>query len=160
MKASRVLRHAVLAALVLAGPASAATVAAQVEQAARDVLARQLESAALSEPQVQVEVATTRAAAPCAQPLAIEPLDTRQLARMRFAVSCPVAGGWRYEYVVRAHVSAVVAVAASAVAPGEPLTDAAVALERRDVTLIPDANGAPETAVGQTSRRALRPGDV
>lgn len=160
MKASRVLRHAVLAALVLAGPASAATVAAQLEQAARDVLARQLEAAALSEPQVQVEVATTRAAAPCAQPLAIEPLDTRQLARMRFAVSCPVAGGWRYEYVVRAHVSAVVAVAASAVAPGEPLTDAAVALERRDITLIPDAIGAPEAAVGQTSRRALRPGDV
>jgi flagella basal body P-ring formation protein FlgA len=43
---------------------------------------------------------------------------------------------------------------------GEPLTDAMVSLERRDITLIPDALGSTEAALGQTSRRSLRPGDV
>jgi flagella basal body P-ring formation protein FlgA len=160
MNAFRITRRAMLLALVLAGPAPAATLNAQLEQAAREQLTRQLAAAGLSEPQFQVEVASTRAAPPCARPLEIEALDTRQLARLRFAVRCPVEGGWRYEYVVRAHVSALVAVAAAAVPPGEALTDATVTLERRDITLVPDALGTAEAAVGQTSRRALRPGDV
>jgi flagella basal body P-ring formation protein FlgA len=46
------------------------------------------------------------------------------------------------------------------VAAGEPLTNATVTLDRRDVTLIPDALGAADAVVGQTSRRSLRPGDV
>jgi flagella basal body P-ring formation protein FlgA len=160
MNAFLIPGRAALVALALAGPASAATLNAQVEQAAREQVARQLESSALSEPQVQVDVVTTRAPQACAQPLAIDPVDTRMLSRMRFAVRCPVDGGWRSEYVVRAHVSAVVAVAASAVPVGEPLTDAMVSLERRDITLIPDALGSTEAALGQTSRRSLRPGDV
>jgi flagella basal body P-ring formation protein FlgA len=160
MNASRISRHAMLLALVMAGPASAATVNAQVEQAAREQLSRQLEASGLSEPQFQVEVTSTRAAPPCAQPVEIEPVDTRQLARMRFAVRCPVDGGWRFEYVVRAHVSAVVAVVAAPVPVGEPLTDAMISLERRDITLIPDAVGTAEAALGQASRRSLRPGDV
>jgi flagella basal body P-ring formation protein FlgA len=155
-----VLRRGALLALVLAGPASAATVGVQLEQAAREQLARLAEANALSEPQFDVAVATPRATPPCAQPLEIEPLDTRQPVRMRFAVRCPGEGGWRYEYVVRAHISALVAVAAAPVAAGEPLTDALVTLERRDVTLVPDALGTMDAALGQASRRGLRAGDV
>lgn len=145
----------------LAAPAMAApTLASQLDQAARAQLERQLEASGLSEPQFALSVLTTRAAPPCARPLAIEPLETRQLMRMRFTVRCPDAPGWKYEYVVRAKVSAMVAVAAAPVAANLPLTDDMVTLERRDVTLIPDAIGAPELAVGQTSRRSLRAGDV
>jgi flagella basal body P-ring formation protein FlgA len=159
MKASCVSR-AVLVALVLAGPASAATLNAQLEQAARAELERLAEANALSEAQFDVSVVTARPAQPCAQPLDIEPLDTRQVARLRFVVRCPVEGGWRYEYVVRGRVSAMVAVAAAPVSAGEPLTSAMITLERRDVTLIPDALGAADAALGQSSRRSLRPGDV
>lgn len=158
MDASRFVRRAVLAALLAAGPAAAAGVDAQLERAARAQLARQL--AALTAPQLRLEVATARAVPPCAQALEIQALDTRQLARMRFAVACPGAAGWRYEYVVRAQVSALVAVAAAAVAPGETLSEATVALERRDVTLIPDALGSAAEALGQASRRAWRAGEV
>lgn len=160
MNASRALRHAVLAALLPALPASAASLAAQLETAARAQLARQFDAAGLADPQFQLEVATVRAAPPCAQPLEIAALDTRQPARMRFAVSCPAAGGWRYEYVVRAQVTALVAVAALPLASGATLDEAAVALERRDVTLVPDAFGSAAAVVGQASRRALRAGEV
>jgi flagella basal body P-ring formation protein FlgA len=161
MNATCVLRRVLLAPLVLlAVPAGAASLNAQLEQAARAQLERQLEANGLSEPQFDLTVATTRAAPPCAQPLEIDPLDTRQLARMRFAVRCPGEAGWRFEYVVRAKVSAVVAVAAGTVNAGEPLTDALVTLERRDVTLVPDALGTAEAAVGQSSRRTLRAGDI
>jgi flagella basal body P-ring formation protein FlgA len=163
MKASCVPRRALLVVLLLAGPAGAAapaTLNAQLERAARAQLERMAEANALSEPEFDVAVATPRAAQPCAQPLEIEPVDTRQPARLRFVVRCPVEGGWRYEYVVRGRVSAMVAVAAGPVAAGEPLTNAMVTLDRRDVTLIPDALGAADAAVGQTSRRSLRPGDV
>jgi flagella basal body P-ring formation protein FlgA len=161
MKLSCLLRPLALPLLaMLAGQAGAATAAAQVEQAARAQLQRQLEQAQLSEPQFELALVAARPAPPCAQPLEIEPLDTRQLARMRFAVRCPAGDGWRLEYVVRAHVSAMVAVAASPVAAGETLTDAAVTLERRDITLVPDAVGDPQAVVGQSSRRMLRAGDI
>jgi flagella basal body P-ring formation protein FlgA len=160
MKASCVPRRALLVALLLAGPAGAATLNAQLEKAARAQLERMAEANALSEPEFDVSVATPRAEQPCARPLEIEPVDTRQAARLRFLVRCPVEGGWRYEYVVRGRVSAMVAVAAAPVAAGEPLTNATVTLDRRDVTLIPDALGAADAVVGQTSRRSLRPGDV
>jgi flagella basal body P-ring formation protein FlgA len=139
---------------------AAVPVAAQVEQAARDQLDKQAAAAGLADPQFELAVVAARPAPPCAQPLAVEPLDTHQPARMRFAVRCPDAGGWRYEYMVRARLTAMVAVAAAPVAANEPLTDGLVALERRDVSAIPDPISAPGFVVGQTSRRALRTGDI
>jgi flagella basal body P-ring formation protein FlgA len=146
----------------LVGVASAAPLplALQLEQAARAQLEKQADAAGLAEPQFELALATTRAAPPCAQPVAIEALDTRQPARMRFAVRCPDAGGWRYEYVVRARVTALVAVASGTVMAGAPLSDDQVTLERRDVSAINDAIGAPQAAVGQASRRTLRAGDI
>lgn len=130
----------------------------QLEQAARAALEKQ--SAGLVEPRFELTLASPRPAPPCGQPLSIEPLDTRTPARMRFVVRCPDEGGWRYEYVVRGRVTAMVVVAAEAVSPGQPLEDAQVTMERRDVSSIPDALGAPADAVGQASRRSLRAGEV
>ncbi|MDQ1924905.1 flagellar basal body P-ring formation chaperone FlgA [Massilia pseudoviolaceinigra] len=114
----------------------------------------------MAEPQFTVNVATPRAAPPCAKPVNIEAVDTRTPARMRFAVLCPDAGGWRYEYVLRASVSALVAVTAAPVAAGHMLTAQDVTLERRDVTTLSDAISSAEAATGQASRRSLRAGEV
>lgn len=148
---------------LLAGCAQAAeepALAARIEQAARAQLARQLDAAGMTEPQFAVSVATTRPAPPCRQAPAIEPLDTRNVARMRFAVVCPDTPGWRYEYIVRAKVSAMVAVASTHIAAGQQLAEADLALERRDVSAIADSLGSLEAALGQASRRTLRAGDI
>jgi flagella basal body P-ring formation protein FlgA len=160
-RASRLLSLLPLvAALPPALAGAVPTLAAQLDEAARAQLERQASASALSEPRFELAVATTRPAPPCARPLVVEPLETRALARMRFVVACPDTPGWKLEYVVRAKVSAMVAVAAAPVAANEVLTEAQVTLERRDVTLIADAIGAPDAAVGLSSRRSLRPGDV
>jgi flagella basal body P-ring formation protein FlgA len=138
----------------------AGTVPSEVEQAARAQLERQAAGAGLVEPQFELAVVATRPAPPCPRPVSVEPLDTRQPARMRFAVRCPDPGGWRYEYLVRAKLTAMVVVAAVPVAANEPLADDQVALERRDISAIADPISAPEQAVGQSSRRPLRTGDV
>ena len=117
-------------------------------------------SSGLTEAQFDVVVVTTRAAPPCAQNIAIEPLDTRYPQRMRFLARCNDTPGWRYEYIVRARVTAMVAVASGTVAPNEALTDVQVTIERRDISNIADPISSPQEAVGQMSRRMLRPGDI
>jgi flagella basal body P-ring formation protein FlgA len=132
----------------------------QIEQLARAELEKQMAAAGLTEPQFEVAVVAARAAPPCSQTVAIEPLDTRSPQRMRFLARCNDTPGWRYEYIVRARVSAMVAVAAAPVAANEALTDAQVTIERRDISNIADPLSTPEEAVGQMSRRMLRPGDI
>jgi flagella basal body P-ring formation protein FlgA len=140
--------------------AAAQPVATQVEQAARGQLDKQAAAAGLVEPQFELTLASPRPLPPCASPVAVEALDTRQLARLRFIVRCPAAGGWKYEYLARAKVSAMVAVAAAPVAANQPLTNEQVMVERRDISAIADPISLPEDAVGQTSRRMLRAGDI
>ena len=117
-------------------------------------------AAGLTEPQFEVAVVTARAAPPCVQNVVIEALDTRSPQRMRFLARCNDTPGWRYEYIVRARVTAMVAIAAAPVAANEALTDAQVTIERRDISNIADPISSPVEAVGQMSRRMLRPGDI
>ena len=155
------IRCASLLLLLLACAAQAAepTVAAKVEAAARVQLERQAEAAGLAEPEFTLTVVKPRAPPACRQPLSVEPVDTRSAARMRFAVQCRDTPGWRYEYIVRAKVSAKVAVTAGPVAAGQLLTDDDLVLERRDISALSDTIGAA-AAVGQASRRSLRAGEV
>jgi flagella basal body P-ring formation protein FlgA len=132
----------------------------QIEQAARAELDRQMAAAGLTEPQFEVAVVTARAAPPCVQNVVIEALDTRSPQRMRFLARCNDTPGWRYEYIVRARVTAMVAIAAAPVAANEALTDAQVTIERRDISNVADPISSPDEAVGQMSRRMLRPGDI
>jgi len=114
----------------------------------------------LTDPAFDLTVVTARAAPECKSAVAIDALDTRQPARMRFVARCPDGRGWRHDFVVRARISALVAVAAAPVAPGRALDEADITLERRDVTNVPDPIGIVDDAIGQTSRRSLRAGDV
>jgi flagella basal body P-ring formation protein FlgA len=143
-----------------AAQAAPQAVPVQVEKAARAELDRQMAAAGLTEPQFELAVVTARAAPPCVQNVVIEPLDTRSPQRMRFLARCNDTPGWRYEYIVRARVTAMVAIAAAPVAANEALTDAQVIIERRDISNIADPISSPEEAVGQMSRRMLRPGDI
>jgi len=140
--------------------ASAPSVPVQIEQAARAELERQMAASGLTEPQIEVAVVAARPTPPCSQPVAVEAADTRSPQRMRYVARCPDTPGWRYDYVVRARVSAMVAIAAAPVAANEALTDAQVTIERRDISNIADPISNPADAVGQMSRRMLRPGDI
>lgn len=155
------IRCASLLLLLIAGTAQAAEPAlvGKIEQAARAQLERQADASALAEPEFTITVVNPRAAPACRQPVSVEPVDTRSAARMRFAVQCRDTPGWRYEYIVRAKVSAKVAVTAGPVAAGQLLSDDDLAIERRDISSLSDTIGAA-AAVGQASRRSLRAGEV
>ncbi|MFJ1470700.1 flagellar basal body P-ring formation chaperone FlgA [Massilia orientalis] len=153
---------AALSLMLFSAFAQAATpsIPMQIEQSARAELERQMAASGLTEPQFEIAVVTARPAPPCSQQVAVEPLDTRFPQRMRFLARCPDTPGWRYEYVVRARVTAMVAIAAAPVAANEALTDTQVTIERRDISNIADPISNPADAVGQMSRRMLHPGDI
>lgn len=139
---------------------AAPTIAGQVEETARAELEKQAEASGLVDARFALTVVPPRAAPACSGPVEVDVLDTRQPARMRFAVRCPGAGAGRQEYIVRARISASVAITATPVAANEVLTDANVTVGQRDITSITDPVVSPIDAVGQTSRRSLRAGDV
>lgn len=144
-----------------AAPTGADQVLRQVETAARNHVARQAEASGLSEPQFSVTVAPgTRPLAGCSQLLTVEAIDTRQVARMRFAAVCPGAAGWRYDFVVRATLSARVAVMALDVPAGKPLADEDVLLERHEVPTLGEVVSDPREVIGLSGKRALRGGEV
>jgi len=163
LRAVRVLAIPVLFAALPASAVqstSAPSIASQVEEAARAQLEQQAEAARLLEPRFELTVVPPRVAAACPGPVEVEPLDTRQPTRMRFAVRCPQAGNSRLEYIVRARISASVVVTATPIAANEVITDAHITVGQRDITSIADPVVAANDAVGQTSRRSLRAGDV
>jgi flagella basal body P-ring formation protein FlgA len=132
-----------------------------VETAARQQVARWAEAAGLSEPQIGITVVPgTRPLAACSQPVTVQGADTRLPARMRFIAVCAGANGWRYEFIVRAQVSARIAVMASELAAGKVLADEDVLLERHDMSGINDSIADPQDAVGMSAKRALRSGEI
>lgn len=139
---------------------SAQTLFVQIEQAAREQLEKVAAASALGDPEFDLNVVSSRPAPACKGPVSVEALDTRQPARMRFVARCPDGQGWRHDFVVRARMSALVAVTAAPVGANQTLGESDVTLERRDVTNLRDPIGLPEEAVGQSSRRSLRAGEV
>jgi flagella basal body P-ring formation protein FlgA len=153
----------VLPLCLAALPAFAApSIATQVEEAARAQLEQQAAASGLADPRFELAVVPPRVPSACSGPVEVDALDTRQPNRMRFAVRCPGAGAGasRQEYIVRARISASVVVAATAVAPNETIADTHITVGQRDITSIADPVTDPLAAVGQTSRRSLRAGDV
>jgi len=154
--ATLVIVTCVLCATAWAAP----NLSVEVEHAAREQLEKNAAASGLGQPRFDLTVVSSRPPPSCSAPVAVEPLDMRNPARMRFVARCPDGRGWRHEFIVRARVSALVAVTASPVGANQPLGDADVALERRDISTIADPVGIPEDAIGRASRRSLRAGEV
>jgi flagellar basal body P-ring formation protein FlgA len=134
---------------------------AKVQQAAREQLERHAGLANWVDPQFTVEVVrNTRPIGACAQPPRVEPADVRTPARMRFVAICPDQGGWRYEFVTRAKISAKVAVAATDLSTGKILSPEDVLLERHDITGMPDSFSDLTLVQDMATRRTIRAGDV
>jgi len=143
------------------GPTSAEQVPLAVEAAARTHVQRWADSSGLVEPKFELTVVRgSRPLAPCSHAVTVEALDTRLPSRMRFAAVCDGADGWRYEFVVRAQISARIAIMASDVPSGKILTDEDVLLERHDISGLTDSLSDPREVVGLAGRRALRSGEV
>lgn len=133
----------------------------RVEQLAREQLARQAASAGLLEPLFDVAVVkTTRIIPDCPVRVTVEVQDSRSPQRMRFLAACPGAGGWRHEMLVRATVTAKVAVTSVPVSANTPLQARDVELARRDVTLVADSIATLRDVTGLSSRRSLRAGEM
>jgi len=139
---------------------AAQTLSVEIEQAAREQLEKGADAIGLGDPQFDLTVSSSRPAPACKGQVAVEAIDTRQPARMRFVARCPDGNGWRHDFVVRARISALVAVTAAPVAANRELSEADVTLERRDITQVRDPIGMLDEAVGQSSRRSLRAGEV
>jgi flagella basal body P-ring formation protein FlgA len=132
-----------------------------VEKAAHDHVARWTASSGLVEPQFSVTVVPgSRPLAACSQGVTVQGADTRQPARMRFVAVCAGAGGWRYEFIVRAQISARIAVMANDLAIGKVLADEDVLLERHEIGALTDVISDPGEVVGMSGKRALRAGEV
>jgi flagella basal body P-ring formation protein FlgA len=159
LRAARVVLF-VLPVLAVTPVFAAPSVASQVEEAARTELEKQAAGAGLTDARFELTVVPPRVASTCPGPVEVDTLDTRQATRMRFAVRCPGLGASRLEYIVRARISASVVVTVAPVAANEVLTDAHLTVGQRDITSIADPVIDPIDAVGQTSRRSLRAGDV
>ena len=133
----------------------------RVEQLAREQLAQQAGKAGLLEPQFQVAVVkSTRPVPACAAPVSLETADSRSAQRMRFVAVCPGSNGWRYEMLARGSITAQVAVTSAPVTANTPLQAGDMALARRDVTMVPDSISSLPGAIGLSSRRSLRAGEV
>ncbi|MQA19908.1 flagellar basal body P-ring formation protein FlgA [Rugamonas sp. FT103W] len=143
------------------GPTAAEQVPLAVEAAARSHVQRWADSSGLVEPKFELNVVRgSRPLAACRQAVTVDAVDTRLPSRMRFAAVCAGADGWRYEFVVRAQISARIAVVASDVPSGKVLTDEDVLLERHDISGIADSVSDPQDVVGMSGKRALRSGEV
>jgi len=133
----------------------------QVLDAARSVLDDRAGREGWVDPQYELVWQRPREpVSPCRKALAIEPVDTRQASRLRLEARCADSPGWAQTFTVKATVSARVAVAAVALPSGRTIGTGDIAVERRDITAVPDALSDPAAAVGQASRRPLRSGDV
>jgi flagella basal body P-ring formation protein FlgA len=132
-----------------------------VDAAARRHVLRMADSSGLVEPKFELTVVPgSRPLSACGQAVTVDAVDTRLPSRMRFAAVCPGADGWRYEFVVRAQLSARVAVAATDVPAGRALEEQDVALERHDISTLADVISDTRDVVGMSGKRSLRAGEV
>lgn len=135
-----------------------------VEDAARDYVLRWADSRGLLEPEFDIEVVRgSRPLAACSRAVTVEAADSRQPSRMRFNAICAgegTRGGWRYEFVVRAKVSARIVLAANEIGAGKVITDEDLLLERHDISTLGDSVSDPQEVVGMSAKRTVRVGEV
>ncbi|WP_295995843.1 flagellar basal body P-ring formation chaperone FlgA [Rugamonas sp.] len=145
--------------------AGAETLPAQLVQLVQDAATAQLQRDADAHgwlaPKFDVNVVHgSRPLAACAQAVTVQTTDARQPTRMRMLAVCPGADGWKYEFIVRALVSAEVVVTTQDIPAGKVFEADDLALERHDISGIGDSVNDVQAALGLRGRRSLRGGDV
>ena len=148
-----------------AAPVPADKIPLLVEDAARAYVLRWADSRGLLEPEFDIEVVRgSRPLAACSNAVTVEAADSRQPSRMRFNAICAGdgtrGGGWRYEFVVRAKVSARIVLAANEIGAGKVITDDDLLLERHDISTLGDSVSDPQEVVGMSAKRTVRVGEV
>lgn len=134
-----------------------------VQEAASAQLQRDADSRGWLSPKFEVNVVHgSRPLAACAQAVTVRAIDARQPTRMRFLATCPGAGadGWKYEFIVRALVSAEVVATALDVPAGKVLEADDLVLERHDISGIADSLNDIQAVAGLRGKRSLRAGEV
>ncbi|MEJ8673298.1 flagellar basal body P-ring formation chaperone FlgA [Chromobacterium amazonense] len=137
-------------------PAAAGPDAA-IRQQAEARINQRLQEAGLEASGTQLQLLPPRDMPACPAPWQAEAADTRALSRMRFALSCP-GMGWRGTAIVRAAVSARVAVAARDLRAGEMLQAEDIAWEERPIADPADLFGRAAPPQGLQVRSALSAG--
>lgn len=146
-----------LALVQASGIAQAASPAEQeVERQAQKLIRQRLADAGLDQADIRLQTLPPRdLPATCASPWQAEAGDSRAFSRMRFDLACP-ASGWRGGVIVRAAVSARVAVAARDLPAGVALAPQDIAWARRTVGDPADLFGQASPPQGLASRTPLR----
>ncbi|XLZ71115.1 flagellar basal body P-ring formation chaperone FlgA [Massilia sp. SR12] len=133
----------------------------KVQEAAKNQLQSHSESLHWLEPKFELEVVrNNRVIPPCPSGARVETLDPRGIGRMRFVAVCPSLQSWRFEFMVRAKVSAKVAVAANDLTAGKILSPLDLLHVRHDITLIPDTFSNLSEVDGMAARRTIRNGEI
>lgn len=144
-------------AVLAAGP----DIPGRVESSARRLLAEQARLKGLLEPTFEIAVVNnSQPLQPCRSTVTVESVDTQYLTRMRFKATCPDSDGWRRDWIVHAEVSAKVLVAAADVPANQPLVKADLMQARHKLTDMGEAVSTFDAAVGLSSTRALRTGQL
>ncbi|MBV8036769.1 MAG: flagellar basal body P-ring formation protein FlgA [Pelomonas sp.] len=150
-----------LALLAPGAPVLAASLEAQVQDAARRAVLDTADREGWVAPELQFAPLAARPAPACAGGWDVTVQDTRSLSRLRLAAHCPASPALPAQsFVLRASLSAEVLVARQAVASGRALAEDDVELQRRDISQASDALGRLEDALGQAPRSSLRPGQI
>ncbi|NCT85670.1 MAG: flagellar basal body P-ring formation protein FlgA [Comamonadaceae bacterium] len=147
--------------LALAGTALAASLEAQVQDAARRAVLDTADREGWVAPELQFAPLVARPAPACAGGWDVTVQDARSLSRLRLAARCAGSPAVPAQsFVLRASLSAEVLVTRQAVAAGQPLAEGDVELQRRDISQASDALGRLEDLLGQAPRSSLRPGQI
>lgn len=133
---------------------------AQVMDAARAALLDQAQQSGLIAPEVQLTQPAARARPTCPAGWDVALQDSRSLLRLRLVARCAddAARVPPQDFLLRATLSAEVLVVTQPVASGQPVTEDALQLQRRDISQTPDALSTLEP--GQAARSTLRVGQL
>ncbi len=141
-------------------PAATADLDSQVVETARRALLDQADQAGLLAAEVQLTQPSPRARPACPAGWDIALQDSRSLSRIRLVARCvdDSAKVPPQDYLLRATLSAEVLVMTQSVSTGQPVGEADVQLQRRDISQTTDALSTLDT--GLAARTSLRPGQV
>jgi len=152
------LSSIVVSAAAQAAPAS---LDEQVLDFTRRALLDQAQHSGFVAPEVQLSLPALRAQRPaCPAGWDIGAEDLGRLLRLHVVARCADGRTPPQDYLLRATLSAEVLVVLRGVAPGQPLADADVELQRRDISTMPDAGASVAVVAEMVPRATLRAGQV